>query len=74
MQRLHEVCSVLFMNYITGTNRHQSYFATLEDQLAPDNAVRLIDAFVDKLELAKLCFSVTVLKSEGRPLTSLQFY
>ena len=55
------------MNYITGSNRHQSYFATLEDQVAPDNAVRLIDAFVDKLELVKLGFSVTALKSEGRP-------
>ena len=55
------------MQFIQGSSRHQSYFATLEDQVAPDNAVRLIDAFVDKLELAKLCFSVTVLKSEGRP-------
>lgn len=55
------------MNYITGTNRHQSYFATLEDQVSSDNAVRLIDAFVDKLDLAKLGFTNTVHKSEGRP-------
>jgi transposase len=55
------------MQFIQGTNRHQSYFATLEDQVSADNAVRLIDAFVDKLELVKLGFTVTVLKSEGRP-------
>ena len=57
------------MNYITGTHRHQTYFATLDDQVSADNAVRLIDAFVDKLELAKLGFTTTVHKSEGRPLT-----
>ena len=56
------------MNYITGTHRHQTYFATLDDQVPADNAVRLMDAFVDKLELAKLGFINTVHKSEGRPL------
>ena len=44
------------MKYITGTNRNQSYFATLDDQVAADNTVRLIDAFVDKVELIKLGF------------------
>ena len=39
------------MQFITGTSRHQSYFATLEDQVSADNAVRLIDAFIDKLDL-----------------------
>jgi transposase len=55
------------MQYITGTNRYQSYFATLEERVDPDNAVRLIDAFVDKLELEKLGFSRTIHHSEGRP-------
>ena len=55
------------MNYITGTHRHQTYFATLDDQVPADNAVRLMDAFVDKLDLAKLGFTNTVHKSEGRP-------
>ena len=54
------------MNYITGTHRHQTYFATLDDQVSADNAVRLMDAFVDKLDLAKLGFSNTALKSKGR--------
>ena len=55
------------MQFIQGNNRNQTYFATLEDQVSPDNAVRLIDAFIDKLELQKLGFTNTVHKSEGRP-------
>ena len=55
------------MHYQTGINRHQSYFSTLDNQIAADNPVRLIDAFVEKLELVKLGFTVRVLKSEGRP-------
>ncbi len=55
------------MQFITGNNRHQSYFSTLEDQVAADNPVRLMDAFIDKLDLEKLGFSKTVHKSEGRP-------
>ena len=55
------------MQYIQGNNRHQSYFATLEDQVAADNPVRLIDAFVDKLDVEKLGFTKTAHKSEGRP-------
>jgi len=55
------------MNFIEGTSRHQTYFATLDDQLSSDNPVRLIDAFVDKLQLEKLGFTHIVHKSEGRP-------
>jgi transposase len=55
------------MQFIPGSNRHQSYFSTLEDQVSADNAVRLIDAFIDKLDLYQLGFTNTVHKSEGRP-------
>ena len=55
------------MQFIQGSSRHQSYFATLDDQVSADNPVRLIDAFIDKLELEKLGFTKTVHKSEGRP-------
>ena len=55
------------MEFIKGSNRHQSYFATLEDQVSTNNAVRLIDAFVDKVDLQQLGFSKTIHKSEGRP-------
>jgi hypothetical protein len=44
------------MQFITGNNRQQTYFSTLEDQVAADNAVRIIDAFVDKLDLKKMGF------------------
>jgi len=39
------------MQFIQATNRQQTYFATLEGQVAADNPVRLMDAFIDKLEL-----------------------
>ncbi len=55
------------MEFIQGSNRTQSYFSTLEDQVAPANPVRLMDAFIDKLDLAKLGFTNTVYKPEGRP-------
>jgi transposase len=55
------------MQFIQGNNRHQTYFITLEDQVSTDNAVRLIDAFIDKLELLQLGFTNTIYKSEGRP-------
>ncbi len=55
------------MQFIQGNNRHQTYFATLEDQVGADNPVRLIDAFIDKLDLQKLGFTNTSHKSEGRP-------
>ena len=55
------------MNFVTGTSRYQTYFATLDDQVAVDNPVRLVDAFVDKLQLQKLGFTNTAHKSQGRP-------
>ncbi len=55
------------MQFITGTIRNQTYFATLEDHVGADNPVRLIDAFIDKLELEKLGFTRTIHHSEGRP-------
>ena len=55
------------MHFITGTNREQTYFTTLNDNVAADNPVRLIEAFVEKLELEKIGFHKLVHKSEGRP-------
>lgn len=55
------------MRFIQGSDRHQTYFATLDEQVSTDNAVRLMDAFIDKLELEKVGFSNTLPKSEGRP-------
>ncbi len=61
-------------NYIEGANRHQSYFSTLEDQVSSDNAVRLIDAFIDKLDLERLGFSKIIHKCEGRPPYAPGYY
>jgi len=55
------------MQFIQGKDRHQTYFTTADEQITADNAVRLIDAFVDKLELQKLGFTTTAHQSEGRP-------
>jgi transposase len=55
------------MQFILGTNRHQTYFSTLEDLVSSDNAVRLMDAFIDKLDLQQLGFTRTIHKSEVRP-------
>ena len=55
------------MQFIQGQSRQQTYFATLEDHVAADNPVRLMDAFIDKLDLQKLGFQKTIHHSEGRP-------
>jgi transposase len=55
------------MQFIQGNNRHQTTFSTLDDQVEADNPVRLMDAFVDKLDLSKLGFGKLVHQSEGRP-------
>ena len=52
---------------LIGQNRQQTYFTTLEDQVAPDNPVLLMDTFIDKLELQQVGFQKTVHHSEGRP-------
>ena len=41
--------------------------SSLESSVEPDNPVRLIDVFVDQLDLVKLKFQVRELKKEGRP-------
>ena len=55
------------MQFILGNDRHQTYFSSLEGQVGADNPVRLMDAFVNKLELEELGFTNTVHKSEGHP-------
>lgn len=56
------------MRHIQGENRHQQSLlpASLEDYIADDHPVRVIDALVDKLDLASLGFSKAVPKDTGR--------
>jgi transposase len=55
------------MNFITGKDRHQLQFHSLDDRIAANNPVRFMDAFVDQIDLPKLGFVDKILKSEGRP-------
>ncbi|MBK9152504.1 MAG: transposase [Saprospiraceae bacterium] len=55
------------MLILRGQDRHQMQFYTLEDRIAPDNPVRFVDAFVDKIDPDKLGFAVRTVKTEGRP-------
>jgi hypothetical protein len=39
------------MKIIKGINRQQIQFNSLDDQVAVDNPVRIIDVFVDRLDM-----------------------
>ena len=34
-----------------GNDRHQTYITTLDKQVSADNVVRIMDAFIEKLDL-----------------------
>jgi transposase len=55
--------------FIEGENRSQStlFPESLDDYIAPDNAVRVVDAFVNKLDLKELGFDRAEPSTTGRP-------
>ena len=55
--------------FIEGENRFQStlFPDSLEDYIAEDNAIRVVDAFVDKLDLTQLGFDRAEPSATGRP-------
>ena len=55
------------MHHIVSTSRNQLEFTSLDDLIEKDNSVRLIEAFVEKLDLSKLGFKIKEVKNEGRP-------
>ena len=57
------------MSFIEGTERGQVSLLPpcLDDYVAPDALVRMVDAFVASLDLAELGFGRTVAASTGRP-------
>lgn len=57
------------MNYIQGTPRTQSclFPPALEEAIAPDSMVRVIDAFVEMLDVGSLGFDKAQLAPTGRP-------
>jgi transposase len=50
-----------------GTRARFSPNASLDDYIAEDNAVRVVDAFVEKLDLLRLGFEGVIPESTGRP-------
>ncbi len=55
------------MNHIQGFNRDQIRMISLEQMVEPESMVRIIDAFVDMLDLEQFDFSYFRLNKEGRP-------
>ena len=55
------------MNYKQGIAREQISMMSPECFISMDNPVRVIDAFVEQLDLVKLGFTKTMLSKEGRP-------
>ena len=55
--------------FIEGENRFQStlFPESLEDYIAEDNAIRIVDAFVNKLDLKELGFEGAEPSATGRP-------
>lgn len=55
--------------FIEGENRHQSTLLPelLDDYIAEDNSVRVIEAFIDELDLFDLGFNGVEPQATGRP-------
>ena len=53
------------MPYITGTDRNQLMFCSLDSFVDPESVARLIDAFVDSLDMLEL--GIKEASVEGRP-------
>ena len=55
------------MDYVQGVNRDQMMMFSLDQLVEGSSFVRIIDAYVDQLDLAQLGFSNVKLNAEGRP-------
>lgn len=55
------------MNYIHGQDRNQIQMISLEEMVDKQSLVRIIDAFVDMLDLQQFEFNYFQLNKEGRP-------
>ena len=57
------------MAHVTGQSRYQStlFPEVLDEVIGPDDPVRVIDAFVDRLDLAQLGFTKVEAEEMGRP-------
>jgi len=57
------------MAYIKGSDRHQItlFPEAIDDYITEDNEVRVIEAYVNSLDLNKLGFTKATFKATGRP-------
>lgn len=55
------------MRYVKGIDRNQMMMCTLDSFVDPESDARLIDAFVDSLDLEALAITKSKAASEGRP-------
>jgi transposase len=55
------------MQHIIPFDRFQVSFSSPDELIAPEDPVRFLDAFVEKLDLAKLGFRFKTVQVEGRP-------
>ena len=51
---------ILTMQHISGISRQQIQFSSPEDEIALDNSVRFIEAFVETISIQKLGFTVQI--------------
>ena len=55
------------MDFIKGNSRHHITFSTLESPIEENNPVRVVDIFVEHLNLTQLGFLINTFRTEGRP-------
>ncbi len=55
------------MNHIEGIDRSAAIGRSLEELVKPESFVRIINAFVDSLDLESFGFAYYSLNKEGRP-------
>jgi len=55
------------MQHIQGENRNQMFMISLESTISQNAFVRIIDAFVDAIDLKSFGFSHVDCNEEGRP-------
>jgi transposase len=55
------------MKIIQGTSRHQMQFSSLDNMIAADNTVRILDVFADKLDIIQLGITPHNNKQQAHP-------
>ena len=61
-------CGYFYMRHLQGDSRKQStlFPESLDEYVSSGNPVRVIDAFIDSLDMAELGFTLAITKDTGR--------